>query len=166
MHHKRGFTLLELLIAATIMSVLAILATSSYRKAVAETRIQDAKNRLQVVANAVQRYMMDYPNDTFIGMSTLEYVTSNANACDNGGNFNAAKLIRCGYLENRQWTDNNIAFVTCGAKNGDLCGTSTLDMPLACMAGRNASFGNRYNLANGYRYCLGKAANPDENLGS
>lgn len=167
MRYRKGFTLLELLIAAAIMSALAILATSSYRKSVAETRIQDAKNRLQAVAGAMHRFMLDHPNATYAGADELLYLTTDQDTCSKSPAFSAAKLIQCGYLENRQWSDNYIVFVTCGgAKSGSLCENSTLSFPLACMSGRNASFGDRYLMSKGYRYCLDSSGEVDEHIGS
>ena len=57
----KGFTLVELLVAATIIGILAVFATNSYRNGVAETRWAQAKANLDQLAAAVQRVKLDYP---------------------------------------------------------------------------------------------------------
>ena len=144
---KRGFTLLEVLIAAVIMSVLAMLSTAAYKHTVSETRVQDSKNKLQVVANAVQRYMWDFPNRTMTapeeGKPLVFLSGSDVQNCPK--TFSNSALIQCEYLENRAWSNDQIHIVACGGnKSGYLCSRSSVSNPLACMAGINARIDTRY----------------------
>ena len=60
MKNKNGFTLLELLIAATIVAALTVVSTVYFRNSVAETHIHAAKVRTEVLAEAVKRFRLDY----------------------------------------------------------------------------------------------------------
>ena len=162
MNNKKAFTLLEILIAAAIMSVLALFGTASYRHAVSETRVQDAKNRLQAVANAMQRYMLDHPNVNYsAGSDTLFYIPANdasLTVCPrlDGSNFVASALIQCGYLENRAWTTPEVSIATCGTyKEGNYCTHSAVDSPLACMAVMTSRIDSTYAYSNNSNvYCI------------
>lgn len=160
MTNKRAFTLLELLIAAAIMSVLAVLGTSAYKHSISETRIQDGKNRLRVVAGAMQRYMMDHPDVTYDGSSHLTFVSGeDVQTCPRLQNFTAAALVQCDYLENRQWSTGQIKIVTCGGvAAGELCKDSTVSNPLACMTGISNRLDAKYQQANNYVFCISEAA--------
>ena len=62
MRKNKGFTLLELLIAAAIIGSLAVFATVSFRKTSSDVRVQDAIARAKVVANAARRFVFDNPS--------------------------------------------------------------------------------------------------------
>lgn len=53
---------MELLIAATLLSILAVFATSAYRNSTRDTRLQDLKNKTRVMAYGMQRYLEENPN--------------------------------------------------------------------------------------------------------
>ena len=57
MNKKNGFTLLELLITATLLSILAAFAIGSYRTSMFQARLEDYKNRTRAAAYAIQQYM-------------------------------------------------------------------------------------------------------------
>ena len=161
MKSRRGFTLLEMLIAAAIMSVLAMLSTAAYRRTVAETHWQDSKNKLQAVASAVQRYQWDYPNRTFIPPATgekLEFIPASALAdCPTAASYNNKALIQCDYLENRSWSTAEIHIVACGGvKSGYICGLAPTGMshPLACMSGISPRLSDEYLLTNNHAFCI------------
>ena len=59
MGNKRGFTLLELLIAATILGLLAVFATMSFRYSASDNRIAAAKIKTAQLAAAVQSFRLD-----------------------------------------------------------------------------------------------------------
>jgi general secretion pathway protein G len=69
-----GFTMIELLVVATIMIVLMTIALISYRSATQNTRNAKRKTDLQTVRQALVLYRSDngcYPSDsTYIGMLT------------------------------------------------------------------------------------------------
>ena len=176
MHNKKGFTLLELLIAATMMAVLATMGTVAYRHAISETRIQDAKNKLEVAATGMRRYMLDHPNDVYTGgsseLSAIQngsgaWAAVNELSCPKTIGFTADKLIKCDYLENREWTSDEILMVTCGGvKTGTLCASSPVANPLVCMSGKaNNRLDTRYRQDKGYVYCYSEDG-VGETLGS
>lgn len=60
MKNQCGFTLLELLIAATIVGTLAVFATVAFKNSSADARIAAAKPKAEQLATAVQRYKIEY----------------------------------------------------------------------------------------------------------
>jgi len=158
MKKKAGFTLLEILIAATIVGALAVLATTSYRSTVAETHIQAAKIRTEQLANAVQRFQVDYGASKLakgVEFSRLESV----GACNpTATETTASKLIKCGYLQNDGgWNDIYVQYYVCNnAKTADTpCYNSGVSSPLACMRGRSAlnKLPEKYKKSD-YSYCV------------
>ena len=63
--NRAGFTLLELLIAAAIIGILALFATVSYRNSTAQTRVAQARAVTQSLAMGNYRAHIDYPNISF-----------------------------------------------------------------------------------------------------
>lgn len=116
---KNGFTMIELLIAAAIIGVLAVLSTSSYKNTLIKTRLEEGKTRTRVAADAAMRFQMDYPGHTFSG-DKLIYMQS-VGGCATS-DTSPAQLIQCGYLENRPWSDGYFDIEICGAKKDGLCG--------------------------------------------
>lgn len=85
MYKKNGFTLLELLITATLLSILAVFAMGSYRTSMFQARLEDYKNRTRAAAYAVQRYMVedggnphDFPNPA----ETVDWMIENTSKLD------------------------------------------------------------------------------------
>jgi len=152
MKNKKGFTLLEILIAAAIMSILALMATAAYRHSISVTRIEDAKNKLRVVANAVLRFKWDYPNRSFDGTNNVLLYVTDTSSCPKNGAYSASTLIKCEYLENRQWTTKEIKIVVCnGSKiGGTICENSKISNPLACMTGTSS----RLDIDKNYVFCI------------
>ena len=102
MSYKGGFTLLELLIAAAIIGVLSLFAMQSFRTAGSDARWQEAKIRAQVVASAVKRYYIEYPNAAPLRGLTVELFNEKG-AC-NPSEAKVQNLVNCGFLEaNRQF---------------------------------------------------------------
>lgn len=62
---QAGFTLLELLIAAAIIGILALFATVSYRNSAAQTRVAQARAVTQSLAMGNYRAHIDYPSIRF-----------------------------------------------------------------------------------------------------
>ena len=115
---KKGFTLVELLVAATIIGLLAAFATAQYRNSVAEGRWTYAKAQADQLAAALQRIDIDYPNLRF-ETGAMKNASSSEN-CQlypgRGGNVNAvqtSQLIACGYLENSDWQNPYFSYYIC-----------------------------------------------------
>ena len=62
--HK-GFTLIEILIALAIMSILTLVAYPAYQEQVNKSRRVDAQSGLLALSNALERYHIN--NNTFVG---------------------------------------------------------------------------------------------------
>lgn len=161
MKNTKGFTLLELLIAATIIGILAVYATISYRNSEAETRIAAAKARTEVLAGAVQRFRLEY--ETGAAFSGEMDDVSNPGAACSISATTPDKLITCHFVENGGWNDDMVSFYVCNGKTGN-CASSPVAAPLACMQGKNHShLPNQYKT--GYLYCV-SAVSRGEVLGS
>ncbi len=128
--NNKGFTLLELLIAATIIGILAVLATISFRNSAGDTRVAGARAKLNTLGGAVQRYQMD------------------PQACP-GGSLTLASLVSCGYLEKDDYSNDSYFSYSICAQNSSACPNTSY---LACMTGRSSKLPSRY--LNGYRYCM------------
>lgn len=73
---KRGFTLVELVLAVAIVAILSVLAAASYSKLMNSSDIDRAKSDLQTIAAAIERYSIKnrrYPESLsdLNGMDTL-----------------------------------------------------------------------------------------------
>ena len=147
--NQKGFTMLELLIAAAIVGVLAFFAARGYRNTLGEAYIEDGKNRVRAVATAIQQFQMDYPGYSFSGGEDL---VKGKSACSVGVAGTAQVLINCGYLDNRPWSDGHISIEVCGISTTKQCGKATLGGRLVCLTGKDAKFPD-YNGKNKYIYC-------------
>jgi type IV pilus assembly protein PilE len=56
---NQGFTLIEVMIAATIVAILAAIAIPSYMDSVTKSRRRDAEGALEGFANAMERHFTD-----------------------------------------------------------------------------------------------------------
>ncbi len=143
--NKKGFTLLELLIAATIVGILAVLATASFRSSAGETRVAGAKSKAEMLATAVQRYRMD--------PQACQFISSDSQ-------LTVGNLVSCGYLEDLNFSnDAYFSFSICASGSG--CPNASY---LACMTGYNSKLPSRY--LSGYSYCLDEAGRAVETMGS
>ena len=140
MKNKRGFTLLELLIAATIVGLLAVFATISYRNSAAEARMESARTRTRALAGAVQRFRLEYPVANVMSgeMANVTEPGTCSPAMEGAENV-PQMMIFCGFLENGGWNSEWVQFFVCnGRTEPDICSTPPVGfVPLACMTGRN-----------------------------
>lgn len=156
MNTKRGFTLVELLVAATIIAGLAVFATISYRNSAAESRWTAAQARVQQLANAVQRLQTDYPQVESFKGSVLEDLTSTELAnmsCPLKPGIVSTRLnpqvtpkalIACGYIENGGWTNDYWMYQVKWSNN--LSSASSCRGGLACVqALSNAKIPEKYS---------------------
>lgn len=160
MNNKKGFTLLELLVAATIVGIMAVFATISYINGADDSRIEAAKLRLDALAMAVQRFRIEYPIQQF-DAANAKMMNLPSAPCSNAL---PSGLIGCGFVDNGGWHDNYIEFFVCNEQKTGSCTDSPIDKPLACMTGRSGGKQvARYN--KGYIYCV-SATKKGETLGA
>jgi type IV pilus assembly protein PilE len=57
---RRGFTLVELVVALSIAAIVTVLATSGYERTVRKARRLDARAALAAVASAQERHYLEY----------------------------------------------------------------------------------------------------------
>ena len=88
---RRGFTLLELLIAAILVGILTMFATQTFRQTARDVRIETAKRGADTIATAIFRYSIAYPNRSLSG--TMDQVLG--------------ELIDRGFLDNRSYWDQS-----------------------------------------------------------
>lgn len=140
LHSVAGFTLLELLIAATIIGILSVFATVGYRNSVAETRIAEGRAKVRSLALANYRAHIDYPNISFGNddMSDDVFVVGgNGDVCKRSFASNpnaqwpASCLVANGYVDQLGFS---------GYFKYTVEGTSS-----ACMTGNNSKLGSKYN---------------------
>lgn len=166
MKNKKGFTLLELLIAATIVGALAVLATVSYKNSLVETRLQAAKARTEVLAGAVQRFRLDYGAGK-LG-SGLELRRLDTKGSCSPSNSVVSSLINCDYVENDGgWDDVYFKYFVCnGSKTADTpCANSSINNPLACMSGQSFQSKLPAKYKGTYAFCVSNIES-GEHLGS
>ena len=142
--NNKGFTLLELLIAATIIGILAVLATVSFRNSAGDTRVAGAKAKLNALGGAVQRFKLD------------------PQACPEGY-LSINSLVSCGFLEVNNFNeDTYFSYAICETSPGS-CPSSSY---LACMTGRSSKLPKRYLGSSGYSYCWDSTGVTHERMGT
>ena len=148
--NNAGFTLLELLVAATIIGILAVFATVAYKNGAASTRAAGARAKVDALAWAQQRYLLD-PAACPSYVDTTNKITA---------------LEDCKLLERKVILDDDyFTFAVCP---DDVCSKApdmTSDMnPLACVVGKdNKKMPAKY--AKNYWYCVSETART-EHLGN
>ena len=135
-----GFTLLELLIAATIIGILALFATVGYRNSMAEARVAEGRAKVKALAIANYRAHIDYPGISFGNdaiSDTVSVVGGSGDVCKRGfayaptETWAASCLVANGYVD---------AMGFGGYFQFKVKGDSE-----ACMYGANSKLGSKYN---------------------
>lgn len=147
MKNNKGFTLLELLVAATIIGILAVFATTSYKNSAADARVAAAKTRTDALAGAVQRMRFEHPAFSAVSGRMQDTASTTCSYSDPTG------LISCGFLGNNGWErDTYMTYWICSGQK-DECASSPVSDPLACMVSTgDAKLPARYQ--SGYIYCV------------
>ena len=104
--HKRGFTLLEVLIVAVIVGILASIALPSYFSYIKRTNRSQAKQFLQDIANRQEQYRLDQRVYTTtlgsggLGMTTPTDVAVNYtfSAAITGNDCNGTAVVAPAYV--------------------------------------------------------------------
>ena len=113
MINKAGFTMMELLIAAAIIGVLAIFATQTFLQTSTDIRVEDAKIRARSIAQAAHRFKWDYPSATFLSGENNPFGIVSARKSEQDcvmTNVTLQTLVNCGYLDYRQYaSDDRVA---------------------------------------------------------
>lgn len=163
MNNNKGFTLLELLIAATIIGALAVLATVSYRASESDAHVAAARAKVDVLAGATQRFVLEYDTAKapFGEMANLSGLGTCAPVSVSGSGNNAATiLISCDFVDNGGWDNPYFHFYVCGGSgtNNKCSGQTTgVSSPRACMKGKGHSrLTDQYQ--SGYWYCVSDTA--------
>lgn len=64
---KKGFTLVEVLVAIIIIMILATYSVLKYTETIYEGKNKTAKAQMEVIAGAYKRYLMEYPESPLSG---------------------------------------------------------------------------------------------------
>ena len=142
--------MLELLVAATIIGILAVFATVAYKNGAASTRAAGARAKVDALAWAQQRYLLD-PAACPSYVSTTNKITA---------------LEDCKLLERKVILDDEyFTFAVCPDEVCSKAPDMTSDMnPLACVVGKdNKKMPAKY--AKNYWYCVSETART-EHLGN
>lgn len=91
MDHKRGFTLIEMVVVLAVVAILAAILTPTIAKNIKDAKIARANNEVQVIAAAMASFYKDTGRwPTSNGRGTTDYLRilngpSTANDMNNGG---------------------------------------------------------------------------------
>lgn len=163
MKAKKGFTLVELLVAATIIGILAMLATTAYRNSVAETRWTQAKAQADRLGAAVQAMDAAREGVRFRSPGTISSGSAGGactiySAARTSGTYtvSAGQLLACGFLEPG---DVNNEYFTFSVRVTGAAWTA-LGNPLACVSAKaNTKLPSKYSSAS---YCVFEGSAPTE----
>lgn len=130
-HLQAGFTLLELLVAASIVAILLLFATTAYRNSVAETRAANARAKTRAIAGAYQRFKVEHPGIKLNGeLAQLDTSSGSPNTgcrISSGASPEPVILIQCGYLENQRWYDGYFSYTVGSADDKTLACAKAAD---------------------------------------
>lgn len=148
MKNKNGFTLMELLIAATIVGILSLVATVSYQNSMAENRIANAKAKVDQIVNAIQRYEYEHSGTINIAGELGDIGTGAVSCSSSTKDYQV--LIACGLLDRNGWNDPYVKYYICNKSKSDNCSGSKIDAPWACMKMQGSKLPQKYQ---NYMYC-------------
>jgi Tfp pilus assembly protein PilE len=147
---------LELLIAATILGLLAVVATVSFKNASADSHMAAARVKTNELMTALQQFRINHT--LRVAGTLLDLPGSGPYACSydlSNNEYQPTVLISCGYLDNGGWS-GDIQYEVCKANSVFCAGSngSPINNPWVCMAGRdNSRLPDKYKWSKGYLYC-------------
>ncbi len=98
MRRKTGFTLLEIMIAVTIISILAAVAIPNFVKYRNRSRTQVCIGNIQMIYYALEQYALDYNfnNGTSVSLANMVsggYLNSSPTCPSNGANYGDPQTV-------------------------------------------------------------------------
>lgn len=98
LERKTGFTILEIMIAALILSILAAVAIPNFLKYRNSSREQVCKGNIQMIYHAMEQYALDYnfdngDNVSLTNMVNGGYLNSNPTCPSNGTNYAGSQTV-------------------------------------------------------------------------
>jgi type IV pilus assembly protein PilE len=121
--HRRGFTLLELMIVLVVMAILAAIAVPSYTKYGYRARRSDGQKLLISIANAQERYYALH--NAYADLATIGYAASTT-ATSEAGYYTASVAVTAVASLDAQAYTATATPVPQGAQARDVCGALTL----------------------------------------
>ena len=88
---KKGFTLVEVLVAIIIIMILATYSVLKYTETIYEGKNKTAKAQMEVIAGAYKRYLMEYPDAPLNG--AVGYNSTNSVCVVDSVSFPCGSLI-------------------------------------------------------------------------
>ncbi|MDR1124137.1 MAG: prepilin-type N-terminal cleavage/methylation domain-containing protein [Elusimicrobiota bacterium] len=105
----KGFTLIELLITILIIMVLAGYSIFTYMELTEDASKAKAKATLELINSAIERFKLEYPNQTLTGDFTDP--DDGKYPCEKGDTNPARRLIGCRYLEKMMFDFDNADYI-------------------------------------------------------
>lgn len=129
MNASKGFTLIELMIAVVIISILAGIAYPSYTEHVMKSRRADAKGALMAFANAMEKHFTvtnSYCNAATTTVGTCTNATGSPTIFPTQSPLDGATKYYDLTVNLATATTYTLAAARTGAQSTDKCGTLTL----------------------------------------
>lgn len=117
--HKRGFTLIEVMVTVAIIAILASIALPAYQNYVLRARRADGREMLQRIASAEERFYTNRNSytDDLTGAGGLNMTTTNSE----GGHYALGIAVAAG---NQSYT---LTATPQGSQANDACGNLTVN---------------------------------------
>jgi type IV pilus assembly protein PilE len=123
LRHRRGFTLLELMIVLVVMAILAAIAFPSYTKYGYRARRTDGQKLLMSIASAQERYYALH--NAYADLATIGYATTTTATSEAGYYTASVNVTAVSSLDAQAYTATATP-VPQGPQARDSCGALTL----------------------------------------